>query len=404
MQKNKILKANSYNRRDFMMQSAMGGLGLAFGSTLLHACSNMSSNEQANGKNVAESNTKTRRLGSLEVFPIGIGCMNAAWGFGDPMPKSEAVKLFRGAADHGQNFFDTAEVYGAWLSEEMVGEALYPIRKDVIIATKFGFDINDQGNITGTNSRPENIRKATEGSLMRLKTDYIDLLYQHRVDPNVPIEDVAGTVQDLIREGKVREFGLSGVGAATIKRAHAVQPVAAVQNEYSVWTRDPEGEVIAICEELGIGLVPWSPLGKGYLTGTVSPDQAFPANDRRSTMPRFTPEAMKANWVIIELLSKVGERYDARPGQINLAWLLARKPFITPIPGTTRLDHMKENMLAADIKLSPEDMQEIEKGLKNITIVGDRAAPGVLSGLDIGNRGIVSSEGTHGLSPLPKKD
>jgi aryl-alcohol dehydrogenase-like predicted oxidoreductase len=408
MKKNKILNEKTgYSRRDFILRSTIGGVGIVFSSSLLYACTNTTSTgkegEKANDKNASQSTTGMRKLGSLEVFPIGIGCMNAAWGFGDPIPKNEAVKLFRGAAENGQNFFDTAEAYGAWLSEEMVGEALSTIRKDVIIATKFGFAINEQGNITGLNSRPENIRKATEGSLRRLKTDYVDLLYQHRVDPKVPIEDVAGTVQDLIKEGKVREFGLSGVGAATIRRAHAVQRVAAVQNEYSVWTRDPEGEVLAICEELGIGLVPWSPLGKGYLTGTVSPDATFPANDRRSTMPRFTHEAMKANWVIINLLSKVGERYDAKPGQINLAWLLARKPFIAPIPGTTKLDHLKENMQAANIKLTSDDMQEIETGLANITIVGERAAPGVLSGLDIGNRGIESSEGTHGLSPLPSK-
>lgn len=344
-----------------------------------------------------------RKLGPLEVFPVGIGCMNAAWGFGEPMSKSDAVKLFRGAADLGQNFFDTAEAYGAWLSEEMVGEALSPIRKDVIIATKFGFAINDQGNITGLNSRPENIRKATENSLERLKTDYVDLLYQHRVDPEVPIEDVAGTVQDLIKEGKARAFGLSGVGEATIRRAHAVQPVSAVQNEYSIWTRDPEGEVIAVCEELGIGLVPWSPLGKGFLTGTVPTDSVFPANDRRSTMPRFTHEAMKANWKLIELLQKAGKRHNAKPGQIALAWLLAKKPFITPIPGTTKLAHLKENMAAASIKLSEADMQAIENGYARLNIVGERAAKGVLEYLDIGNRGIRSSKGTHGNSPLPTK-
>lgn len=387
-------------RRDFINKSAIAGLGLTLGeSAILSAHSDI---KRKGNKTDKTSFAQKRKLGSLEVFPIGIGCMNAAWGFGDPMPKREAVQLFRAAADHGQNFFDTAEVYGAWLSEEMVGEALSPIRKDVIIASKFGFTINDQGNITGTNSRPENIRKATEGSLKRLKTDYIDLLYQHRVDPQVPIEDVAGTVQDLIKDGKVREFGLSGVGAATIRRAHAVQSVAAVQNEYSVWTRDPEGEVIAVCEELGIGLVPWSPLGKGYLTGTVKPDSTFPPNDRRSTMPRFTHEAMKANWVLIDLLKKVGKRHDASPGQVNLAWLLAQKPFIAPIPGTTKLEHLKENMKAAEIQLSKADLQEINDGLASISIVGERAAPGVLSGLDIGNRGIESSKGTHGMSPLPK--
>lgn len=402
------MKTNHFNRREFIVKSSFAGIGLSLGSSfLLAACKNNDNSDKSTGSEIdsqSGANSKMRNIGSLKVFPVGIGCMNAAWGFGDPMPMDEAVKLFRNAADYGQNFFDTAEAYGAWLSEEMVGKALSPIRKDVIIATKFGFAINEQGNITGLNSRPENIRKATEGSLKRLKTDYIDLLYQHRVDPEVPIEDVAGTVQDLINEGKVREFGLSGVGAATMRRAHAVQPVAAVQNEYSVWTRDPEAEVIAACEEMGIALVPWSPLGKGYLTGTVSPDTTFPDNDRRSTMPRFTEEAMRANWDLIELLEKVGEKHNASPGQVNLAWLLARKPFIAPIPGTTNLDHLKENMDAANIQLSSEDMQEIETGLADIDIVGERAAQGVLDGLDIGNRGIKSSKGTHGLSPLPNKN
>lgn len=397
MEKN---KAYNTGRRDFINKSTVVGLGLALGGpTLLNAQHSYVNQRISNSKTVTLSK---RRLGSLEVFPVGIGCMNAAWGFGKPMPKKEAVTLFREAADYGQNFFDTAEAYGAWLSEEMVGEALSPIRKDAIIATKFGFAIDQKGNITGLNSRPENIRKATEGSLRRLKTDYIDLLYQHRVDPEVPIEDVAGTVQDLIKEGKVREFGLSGVGEATIRRAHAVQPVAAVQNEYSVWTRDPEGEVIATCEDLGIGLVPWSPLGKGYLTGTVTPDSTFPPSDRRSTMPRFTKEAMQANWDLIELLEKIGQKYNAGPGQINLAWLLAKKPFIAPIPGTTKLGHLKENMQAASLQLTEDDMLAIELGLANIAIVGARAAQGVLDGLDIGTRGIESSKGTNGLSPLPK--
>lgn len=398
-------KQNSLKRRDFIMKSTFVGIGLTLGASSMLTASELNDRFKSNRNSYPVpsdfSETEKRKLGSLKVFPVGIGCMNAAWGFGDPMPKKEAIKLFRDAAYLGQNFFDSAEAYGAWLSEEMVGEALSPVRKNVIISSKFGFEINDQGNITGLNSRPEHIRKATEGSLKRLKTDYIDLLYQHRVDPEVPIEDVAGTVQDLIREGKVREFGLSGVGGATIRRAHKVQKVAAVQNEYSVWTRDPEGEVIAVCEELGIGLVSWSPLGKGYLTGTVLPDSNFSENDRRSTMPRFTHEAMQANWDLIKILKKVGERHDATPGQIDLAWLLAKKPFIAPIPGTTKLAHLKENMQAANIKLTQADMQEIDDGLANIHIVGERAAEGVLKLLDIGNRGIESSKGTHGMSPLP---
>ncbi|GLU45152.1 aldo/keto reductase [Allomuricauda sp. NBRC 101325] len=388
------------SRRTFAVQSSLAGLGLALGANQLHAMTKRSLN--IGNANLNSMDVKKRKLGSLEVYPVGIGCMNAAWGFGDPMSKAEAANLFRAAADYGQNFFDTAEVYGAWTSEEMVGKGLKGIRKDVIVASKFGFAIDDKGGISGLNSRPENIRKATEGSLKRLQTDYIDLLYQHRVDPEVPIEDVAGTVKDLIKEGKVREFGLSGVGAATVKRAHKEQAVAAIQNEYSVWTRDPEGEILDVCEELGIALVPWAPMGKGYLAGTLKPGMQFASNDRRSTMPRFTKEAMEHNWAIIELLSKIGEKYDATPGQINLAWLLHKKPFIAPIPGTTKLEHLKENMKAATIQLTSDDMKTLEDGLAQINIMGERAAAGVLNLLDIGNRGMESSEGTHGLSPLRK--
>ncbi len=253
-----------------------------------------------------------------------------------PMDISEAAKLFRGAADSGVTLFDTAEVYGRFLSEEMVGEALSLIRKDVVIASKFGFAIGDDGKIKGLSSRPENFRKVVEQSLKRLKTDYIDLLYQHRVDPQVPIEDVAGTVKELIAEGKVRAFGLSEAGAATIRRAHAVQQLSALQNEYSIWSRDPEGEVLDVCEELGIALVLWSPLGKGFLTGTIAPGSTFAEGDRRATMPRFTKAAMETNWAVIDILKNVGERHNAKIGQIALAWLLAKKPFIIPIPGTTK--------------------------------------------------------------------
>lgn len=396
----KIESSNKQNRRDFILKSSLAGISLGMNLPSFPSLGQASPPSKLNPIPLS----KMRKLGSLRVFPVGLGCMNAAWGFGEPMPKSEAIKLFRTAADLGQNFFDTAEAYGAWLSEEMVGEALSPVRKDVIIATKFGFQINEKGMITGLNSRPENIRKATEGSLRRLKTDRIDLLYQHRVDPTVPIEDVAGTVQDLIKEGKVLEFGLSGVGEATIRRAHAVQRVAAVQNEYSIWTRDPEGEVISVCEELEIGLVSWAPLGKGFLTGTISPTTTFASGDRRSTMPRFTTEAMRANWALIELLQKVGARYKANPGQVNLAWQLAKKPFIIPIPGTTQIAHLKENMEAANLPLTPADIQEIDAGLAEIVIVGKRAADDVLRLLDIGEQGDVKSKGTHGLSPLPKNN
>lgn len=380
------------NRRQFMVTSSLIAGGLALGQNAL--ASSILTHQKIDL-------SARRKIGSLEVFPIGIGCMNAAWGFGDAMSKKEAAKLFRNAADIGQNFFDTAEVYGAWLSEEMVGDALSPIRKDVIIASKFGFAINEKGGITGLDSRPETIKKAVEGSLRRLQTDYIDLLYQHRVDPKVPIEDVAGTVQDLIKEGKVREFGLSEVGEASIRRAHAVQKVSAVQNEYSLWVRDPQGEVMGVCEELGIALVPWAPLGKGFLSGKVHPSSVFPSNDRRSTMPRFTQEAMKVNWALIELLQKIGERHNANPAQISLAWLLAKKPFIMPIPGTTKIEHLYENMQAASIMLSNTDIQDIEEGYEKINIVGKRAAADVLMFSDIGSLENTSSKGTHGNSPLP---
>lgn len=388
------IKSSAVSRRQFIVNSSLIAGGLALG-------------ENAFASSIATDHkidvSTRRKIGSLEVFPIGIGCMNAAWGFGDAMSKIDAAKLFRNAADMGQNFFDTAEVYGAWLSEEMVGEALSPIRKDVIIASKFGFAINEKGGITGLDSRPETIKKAVEGSLRRLRTDYIDLLYQHRVDPNVPIEEVAGAVQELIKEGKVREFGLSEVGEASIRRAHAVQKVSAVQNEYSLWVRDPQGEVIGVCEELGIALVPWAPLGKGFLSGKVHPSSVFSSNDRRSTMPRFTHEAMKANWALIELLQKVGERHNANPAQISLAWLLTKKPFIIPIPGTTKIEHVHENMQATSIRLSNADMREIEEGYAKINIVGKRAAADVLMFSDIGSLEHTSSKGTHGNSPLPMK-
>lgn len=389
-----ISEKDGISRREFIARSAVVGAGIVLGT----------SSWAVTATPPTAKPLSRRRLGSVEVSAIGLGCMNAAWGFGDPMTKKDAARLFRQAADLGVTHFDTAEAYGAWLSEEMVGEALSPIRKDVFIATKFGFALDEKGNITGLNSRPENIRRATQQSLKRLKTDYVDLLYQHRVDPAVPIEDVAGTVKELIEEGKVRAFGLSEAGEASIRRAHAVQPVSAVQNEYSIWSRDPEGEVIGVCEELNIALVPWSPVGKGFLTGTVPPTTVFPPNDRRSTMPRFTPEVMKANWAVIDLLKKIGERYDAKPGQIALAWLLARKPFICPIPGSTKIAHIKENLNASNIALTEGDMKELEDGYAKIEIVGARAAKGVMDLIDIGALGGTSSKGVHGLSPLKRAE
>lgn len=343
-----------------------------------------------------------RKLGTLEVSAIGLGCMNVAWGFGPPIDKRDAVKLIRHAYDRGVTYFDSAEVYGPFLSEEFVGEALASVRNNVVIASKFGFDIGPSGEIRGLDSRPEHIRKVVEASLKRLKTDRIDLLYQHRVDPRVPIEDVAGTVKDLIKEGKVLHFGLSEAGGATIRRAHKEQTVSAIQNEYSIWTRDPEGEVIPTCEELGIGLVAWGPLGKGYLTGAIPSSATFVKTDLRSTMPRFTREAMEANRPVVNLIARVAERKGVKNSQIALAWLLARKPWIVPIPGTTRMNHLDEDVAAADIKLSEAEMREIETGFAKLTIQGARSSEAVLGLIDLGARLGTSSKGTYGLSPLRK--
>jgi aryl-alcohol dehydrogenase-like predicted oxidoreductase len=323
--------------------------------------------------------------------------MNVAWGFGPPIDKRDAVKLIRHAYDRGVTYFDSAEVYGPFLSEEFVGEALASVRNKVVIASKFGFDIGPSGEIRGLNSRPEQIRKVVEASLKRLRTDRIDLLYQHRVDPTVPIEDVAGTVKDLIKEGKVLHFGLSEAGGATIRRAHKEQTVSAIQNEYSIWTRDPEGEVIPTCEELGIGLVAWGPLGKGYLTGTIPSSATFVKTDLRSTMPR-----LEANRPVVNLIKRVAQRKGVKNSQIALAWLLARKPWIVPIPGTTKMNHLDEDVDAANIKLSEADMQEIESGFAKLTIQGARSSAAVLALIDVGARLGTSSKGTYGISPLRK--
>jgi len=317
---------------------------------------------------------QSRKLGNngLEVSALGLGCMGMSANYGPSPEKSEMIALMRTAVERGVTFFDTAETYGPFTNEVLVGEALAPIRDQVIIATKFGFDFGPGGR--GLNSQPEHIRTALEGSLKRLNMDVIDLYYQHRVDPNVPIEDVAGTVKDLIAEGKVRYFGLSEAGASTIRRAHAVQPVAAVQNEYSLWARESEAEVLPVCEELGIGFVPWSPLGQGFLTGKVDTSQTFAPTDIRSRFPRFTPEAMKANQALVEVLSDLSERLKASPAQIALAWLLAQKPWIVPIPGTRRLERLEENLSAADIQLSPEDLREISTAIAKIEVQGARGS------------------------------
>jgi aryl-alcohol dehydrogenase-like predicted oxidoreductase len=321
-----------------------------------------------------------RKLGKsgLEVSALGLGCMGMSFSYGPPKDKQEMTSLLRAAVERGITFFDTAEVYGPFLNEELVGEALAPFRDRVVIATKFGFDLSPDFDpramkgLPGLNSRPEHIKQAVEGSLKRLKVGVIDLLYQHRVDPNVPIEDVAGAVKDLIREGKVKHFGLSEAGVGTIRRAHAVQPVAALQSEYSLWTRTPEKEVIPALEELGIGLVPYSPLGKGFLTGAIDENAKFDSTDFRSTLPRFTPDALKANQALIDLLTTIGERKKATPAQIALAWLLAQKPWIVPIPGTTKPHRLDENIGAVAIELTSGDLRDIESAASKITVQGAR--------------------------------
>ncbi len=317
-----------------------------------------------------------RKLGNsnLEVSALGLGCMGLSFSY-KPFPeKHEVIALLRAAVERGVTFFDTAEVYGPFNNEELVGEALEPFRAQVVIATKFGFDLNPDGTHgpKGTDSSPERIRKAVEGSLKRLRTDVIDLYYQHRVDPNVPIEEVAGAVKELIAEGKVRHFGLSEAGAQTIRRAHAVQPVAALQSEYSLWFRKPEAEIVPLLEELGIGFVPYSPLGKGFLTGKMDQNTKFDKTDIRSIIPRFTPEAMAANQALVDLLAKIAAEKTATPAQIALAWLLAQKPWIVPIPGTTKLHRLEENIGAAEIELSAEDLSKIETAAAQIDIQGAR--------------------------------
>ena len=317
---------------------------------------------------------KTRTLGGgLEVSALGLGCMGLSVNYGQPADKQAGIALIRAAADQGVIFFDTAEAYGPFTNEELVGEALAPIRDQVVIATKFGFDIDPRtGQRGGLRSRPEHIRQVADASLKRLKTDRIDLLYQHRVDPDVPIEEVAGTVRQLITEGKVGHFGLSEASADTLRRAHAVQPVTALQSEYSLWARDPEAEILPACQELGIGFVPWSPLGQGFLTGKVSATTSFESTDVRSWFPRFSPEARRANEPIVGLLGQIAERHNATPAQIALAWLLTQKPWIVPIPGTRKPERMEENLAAAGIDLTPEDLRELDGVTTSIRVHGAR--------------------------------
>jgi len=318
-----------------------------------------------------------RKLGKsgLEVSALGLGCMGMSFSYGPPKDKQEMTALIRAAVERGITFFDTAEVYGPFTNEDLVGEALAPFRKQVVIATKFGFDLSGSDHrpgAAGLNSRPEHIKQAVEGSLKRLRVDVIDLLYQHRVDPDVPIEDVAGAVKELIVQGKVKHFGLSEAGVQTIRRAHAVQPVTALQNEYSLWWRRPEAEVIPTLEELGIGLVPYSPLGKGFLTGKIGDDAKFDSSDFRSTLPRFTPDALKANQALIDLLDGIAKRKKATQAQIALAWLLAQKPWIAPIPGTTKLHRLEENIGALSVELTRDDLRDIHEAASKITVQGAR--------------------------------
>ncbi|MHC5611905.1 MAG: aldo/keto reductase [Nostoc sp.] len=323
---------------------------------------------------------QTRKLGNsnLEVSAIGLGCMGMSFSYGPPKDIQEMTALLGAAIERGVTFFDTAEVYGPFTNEELVGEALAPFRGQVVIATKFGFDLSPNSDprgmkgAPGLDSRPERIKQAVEGSLKRLKVETIDLLYQHRVDPNVPIEDVAGAVKELIEEGKVKHFGLSEAGVQTIRRAHAVQPITALQSEYSLWTRTPEQEVIPTLEELGIGFVPYSPLGRGFLTGKIDENATFDSSDYRSTLPRFTPEALKANQALINLLGSIAEQKQATPAQIAIAWLLAQKPWIVPIPGTTKLHRLDENIGAVSVELTPDDLRDIDDTASKIAVQGAR--------------------------------
>ena len=318
--------------------------------------------------------------GTLEVSAIGLGCMGMSFSYGPPKDKQEMIALLRSAVERGVTFFDTAEIYGPFTNEELLGEALFPLRDQIVIATKFGFDTSPDKDprgmagkgLPGLNSRPEHIRAVADASLKRLRTEVIDLFYQHRVDPDVPIEEVAGTVKDLIQEGKVRHFGLSEAGVETIRRAHAIQPVTALQSEYSLWWRRPEEAVLPTLEELGIGLVPYSPLGKGYLTGQIDEKASFASDDFRSALPRFAPEALKANQVLVALIKKLALQKQATPAQVALAWLLAQRPWIVPIPGTTKLSRLDENLGAVAVELSLDDLREIDVAAAKISIQGDR--------------------------------
>jgi aryl-alcohol dehydrogenase-like predicted oxidoreductase len=376
MKKNKHITGSNtpdrqaLSRRDFLAGAALIGAGLAVGPLLGAASSEEIKSGSDKGLRKEKNKMKARKLGTMEVSEMGSGCMSISANYGPPADRNQGIKVIRTSHEKGVTFFDTAEVYGPYTNEELVGEALAPIRDKVAIATKFGFDLE----AGGLNSRPEHIKKVIEGSLKRLKTDRIDLYYQHRVDPKVPIEDVAGTIRDLIKEGKVLHFGLSEASAKTIRRAHAVQPVTAIQSEYSFMTRDPENNgVLKTCEELEIGFVPWGPVGMGYLTGKIDERTKFdPKTDLRAQFDRFTPENIAANEPVVDLLKRFAEKKNATPAQIALAWLLAQKPWIVPIPGTRSLDHLNENLGAVNAQLTPADLREIETAFAKIKVYGGR--------------------------------
>jgi aryl-alcohol dehydrogenase-like predicted oxidoreductase len=366
------------SRRDFLAKTALIGAGLAVGPLLLAACSGQPheiANTSNKGLDSGKNKMKTRKLGKLEVSELGAGCMSISANYGPPADRNQGVQVIRAAHEKGVTFFDTAEVYGPYTSEELVGEALAPFRDKVVIASKFGFEFDANGQATGgLNSRPEHIKKVVEGSLKRLRTDRIDLYYQHRVDPKVPIEDVAGAIKDLIKDGKVLHFGLSEASAKTIRRAHAVQPVTAVQTEYSFMERDVEKNgVLQTCEELGIGFVPWGPVGMGYLTGKMDANTKLdPKTDLRATFDRFSTENMAANMPVVDLLKRFAENKNATPSQIALAWLMAQKPFIVSIPGTRNMDHLNENLGAINVQLTPADLSVMETAFSKLKVHGGR--------------------------------
>jgi len=386
------------SRRDLLRGGGMAALAAAPLMLWVNAATPASARPASN---CASNALPTRRLGALEVSAMGFGAMNVAHAYGPAVPRDIALGIIRRAYDKGVRFFDTAEGYGPFVSEERVGEALQSVRDEVIISTKFGIAISPDGRLgMGLNSRPEHIKRTCDACLRRLRTDRIDLFYQHRIDPEVPIEEVAGAVKDLIAAGKVLHFGLSGAGAASIRRAHAVQPVTAVQNHYAFWSRQPELEVLPVCAELGIGFVPWSPLGMGYLTGTVAAETPL-EGENRANYPRFSIEARRANWPVVELLRRIGNPRGATPGQIALAWLLAQGPLIVPIPGTTKPSHLDENLGALDLALDARELQALDDGFAALSVQGAYTGAPQMARMDLGEREGTSSVGTHGISPLP---